>query len=122
MAISKVASPAEGQGKASENEQPKQRHPQHQANEMNLHQARDQVNQVIGIMRTNFEKLFERDQKLSELDERAEALEQGASQFERQTAKLKRKVWWKNYKMIIVMIIIGIVFVVVIAVLESRRR
>lgn len=49
-------------------------------------------------MRTNVEKVLERDQKLSELDDRADALQQGASQFEQQAGKLKRKYWWKNIK------------------------
>lgn len=49
-------------------------------------------------MRTNVEKVLERDQKLSELDDRADALQQGASQFEQQAGKLKRKFWWKNLK------------------------
>ena len=49
-------------------------------------------------MRTNVDKVLERDQKLSELDDRADALQQGASQFETQAAKLKRKYWWKNCK------------------------
>lgn len=57
-----------------------------------------QVDEVVGIMRTNVEKVLERDQKLSELDDRADALQQGASQFEQQAGKLKRKYWWKNLK------------------------
>lgn len=57
-----------------------------------------QVDEVVGIMRTNVEKVLERDQKLSELDDRADALQQGASQFEQQAGKLKRKYWWQNLK------------------------
>lgn len=54
--------------------------------------------QVVDIMRTNVEKVLERDQKLSELDDRADALQQGASQFEQQAGKLKRKFWLQNLK------------------------
>lgn len=46
------------------------------------------------------DKVLERDQKLSELDDRADALQAGASQFETSAAKLKRKYWWKNCKVI----------------------
>uniref|UniRef100_A0A834R6Z0 Vesicle-associated membrane protein 2 n=1 Tax=Sarcoptes scabiei TaxID=52283 RepID=A0A834R6Z0_SARSC len=63
-----------------------------------LQQTQAQVDEVVGIMRTNVEKVLERDQKLSELDDRADALQQGASQFEQQAGKLKRKYWWKNLK------------------------
>lgn len=51
-------------------------------------------------MKTNVEKVLERDQKLSELDDRADALQQGASQFEQQAGKLKRKFWLQNLKVI----------------------
>lgn len=54
--------------------------------------------QVVDIMRTNVEKVLERDAKLSELDDRADALQQGASQFEQQAGKLKRKFWLQNLK------------------------
>ena len=63
-----------------------------------MQQTQAQVDEVVGIMRTNVEKVLERDQKLSELDDRADALQQGASQFEQQAGKLKRKFWWKNLK------------------------
>merc|ERR1712062_607528 len=71
-----------------------------------LQQTQDQVREVVGIMRGNVEKVLERDQKLSQLDDRADALQAGASQFETQAGKLKRKYWWRNCKM---WIILGIV-------------
>ena len=49
------------------------------------------MQEVVGIMKGNVERVLERDQKLSQLDDRADALQQGASQFETQAAKLKRK-------------------------------
>merc|ERR1712137_1438112 len=76
-----------------------------------LQQTQAQVDEVVGIMRVNVEKVLERDQKLSELDDRADALQQGASQFEQQAGKLKRKFWWKNMKMMIIMGVIGIIIV-----------
>ncbi|UYV64892.1 VAMP2 [Cordylochernes scorpioides] len=57
-------------------------------------------------MRTNVEKVLERDKKLSELQDSADALEQGASQFEKQAGKLKSKFWWKNCKVSITSITI----------------
>lgn len=61
-------------------------------------------------MKTNVEKVLERDQKLSELDDRADALQQGASQFEQQAGKLKRKFWLQNLKVKKFMKIFGIMF------------
>uniref|UniRef100_A0A8C6ZQD2 V-SNARE coiled-coil homology domain-containing protein n=1 Tax=Nothoprocta perdicaria TaxID=30464 RepID=A0A8C6ZQD2_NOTPE len=63
-----------------------------------MQQTQAQVDEVVGIIRMNVDKVLERDQKLSELDNRADALQAGASQFETSAAKLKRKYWWKNCK------------------------
>ncbi|KAI7693170.1 Vesicle-associated membrane protein 2 [Sarcoptes scabiei] len=85
-----------------------------------LQQTQAQVDEVVGIMRTNVEKVLERDQKLSELDDRADALQQGASQFEQQAGKLKRKYWWKNLKMIAIAVAIIIILIFVLGRLISR--
>jgi vesicle-associated membrane protein 2 len=79
-----------------------------------LQQTQQKVDEVVGIMRVNVEKVLERDQKLSELDHRADALQHGASQFEQQAGKLKRKQWWANVKMMIIMGIIGVVLLIII--------
>lgn len=79
-----------------------------------LQQTQAQVDEVVGIMRVNVEKVLERDQKLSELDQRADALQHGASQFEQQAGKLKRKHWWANIKMMIIMGVIGVVLLIII--------
>ncbi|CAH0549083.1 unnamed protein product [Brassicogethes aeneus] len=81
-----------------------------------LAQAQAQVNEVVGIMRVNVEKVLERDQKLSELDSRADALQEGGKRFEQQAQKLKRKYWWKNIKMMIIMGVIGVVILIIIIV------
>lgn len=79
-----------------------------------LQETQKQVDEVVGIMRVNVEKVMERDQKLSELDYRADALQDGASQFEQQATKLKRKQWWANMKMMIIMGVIGVLLLIII--------
>lgn len=79
-----------------------------------LEQTQAQVNEVVGIMRVNVEKVLERDQKLSELDSRADALQEGGKRFEQQAQKLKRKYWWKNLKMMIILGVIGVVILIII--------
>ncbi|KAG5895500.1 hypothetical protein JTB14_034816 [Gonioctena quinquepunctata] len=81
-----------------------------------LEQAQQQVNEVVGIMRVNVEKVLERDQKLSELDSRADALQEGGKRFEQQAHKLKRKYWWKNIKMMIIMGVIALIILIIIIV------
>ncbi|KAL3310154.1 Vesicle-associated membrane protein 1 [Cichlidogyrus casuarinus] len=68
-----------------------------------LQQTQAQVNEVVDIMRINVDKVLERDKNLSKLDNRADALQAGASQFEASAGKLKRKFWWRNCKMLLVL-------------------
>ncbi|KAK7793885.1 hypothetical protein R5R35_003569 [Gryllus longicercus] len=90
------------------------RNVQQQAAQKRMQQTQAQVEEVVGIMRVNVEKVLERDQKLSELDNRADALQQGASQFEQQANKLKRKFWWKNLKMMIIMGVIAVALIIIV--------
>ncbi|EYB81110.1 hypothetical protein Y032_0392g584 [Ancylostoma ceylanicum] len=46
-----------------------------------LQQTQAQVDEVVGIMKVNVEKVLERDQKLSQLDDRADALQVTFSNF-----------------------------------------
>ena len=85
--------------------------------EKRMAQQQAQVDEVVGIMRTNVEKVLERDSKLHHLDERADALQSGASQFEMQAGKLKQKFWQQNTKWII----LGLVMVAVIIALVYYR-
>ncbi|GLV38234.1 neuronal Synaptobrevin [Carabus blaptoides fortunei] len=94
---------------------------QNPAANLRFQQTQAKVDEVVGIMRVNVEKVLERDQKLSELDNRADALQAGASQFEQQASRLKRKYWWKNLKMMIVMGIIGVVLLIIIVVWISSE-
>ncbi|XP_043914116.1 vesicle-associated membrane protein 2-like [Protopterus annectens] len=82
-----------------------------------LQQTQAQVDEVVDIMRVNVDKVLERDQKLSELDDRADALQAGASQFETSAAKLKRKYWWKNLKM---MIILGVICAIILIIIIGK--
>ncbi|XP_034825787.1 synaptobrevin-1-like [Maniola hyperantus] len=81
-----------------------------------LAQTQAKVDEVVGIMRVNVEKVLERDQKLSELDNRADALQHGAAQFEQQAGKLKRKYWWQNLKMMLIIGAVGAVLLIIIIV------
>jgi len=90
-----------------------QPNPQLQASSRRMQQTQAQVDEVTEIMRVNVEKVLERDAMISQLDERADALKEGAEMFEKQAGALKSKFWWKNMKMIAVMVGIGLVLVLV---------
>ncbi|XP_017067459.1 synaptobrevin-like [Drosophila eugracilis] len=84
--------------------------------------TQSQVDEVVGIMRVNVEKVLERDQALSELTERADQLEQGASQFVRQSGRLKRKHWLANAKMMLILAVIVAVLVAILLVFIWPRE
>ncbi|XP_030044128.1 vesicle-associated membrane protein 1 isoform X5 [Microcaecilia unicolor] len=84
-----------------------------------LQQTEAQVSEVVGIMRDNVDKVIARDEKLSELDDRADKLQAGAQLFETRAAQLKRKYWWKNCKMMIIMGVICAIMVVIIIIYFS---
>jgi hypothetical protein len=86
-----------------------------------LQQTQAQVDEVVDIMKHNLDKVLDRDQKLSQLDDRADALQEGASQFEKSAATLKRKYWWKNIKMIIIMCAIVTVLVIIIVIWATSK-
>merc|ERR1712098_862512 len=73
--------------------------------EKRMAQQQAQVDEVVGIMSENLEKVLERDSKLTKLDERADALQSGASQFEKQAGKLKQKFWLANTRWLILILV-----------------
>ena len=50
-------------------------------------------------MRSNVEKVLERDTKLSDLDRRADNLNATSVQFHQSSNRLRKKMWWENLKM-----------------------
>jgi len=95
-------------------------------------------------MRVNVEKVLERDQKLSEMDRRADELQvknslflsrnfkisnkllnlqlfqEGASQFQQHAVKLKKKAWWENVKIWIILSIVILTLVIIIIIVKTR--
>jgi len=78
-------------------------------------QIQSQIEDVKGIMVENVDKILERGEKLSLLVDRTKDLNEESYTFKKQAVELKRKMWWKNMKMtllIVVPCLIGIFFVV----------
>jgi len=71
-----------------------------------LRQTQNEVDAVVGLMKSNVEKVLDRDAKLSEIQEKSEALRDGAQRFKTHSTRLKRKMWWKNIKFLIIIFIV----------------
>uniref|UniRef100_A0A5K3FC61 V-SNARE coiled-coil homology domain-containing protein n=1 Tax=Mesocestoides corti TaxID=53468 RepID=A0A5K3FC61_MESCO len=103
-------------------QQPPEKKPEKTINKR-LQRTQAQVNEVVDIMRVNIEKVLERDKNLSQLDDRADALQAGASQFEASAGKLKRKFWWRNCKLLLVLCgLLAVIIIVVIVAVTSEKR
>ena len=58
-----------------------------------------------------FSQVIQRGDNLTDLSSRADQLEENAKAFEKQAVTLKRKQWWENMKM---RVILGLVLAVII--------
>ena len=72
-------------------------------------------------MRSNVEKVLERDSKLSDLDRRADDLSAASVQFHQSSNRLRKKMWWENLKMkLIVGAFLLALFIVVVTVIAMQ--
>ena len=69
-----------------------------------IKQVTDQINQVKDVMIKNIDRVLERDERIELLVDRTEELDQHAFKFKSGSSRLKRTLWWKNIKMIIIMV------------------
>ena len=78
-----------------------------------LQKTTTQVNEVITIMKDNVENIIDRDVQMSNLENRAESLHQRAEQFETKAAVLKKKFWWEETKIWVILGLVGVSCVLV---------
>lgn len=74
------------------------------------------VDELTDVMRTNIHKVTERDEKISNLQDRSEMLQSEAQRFEKVGKKIKRKMWWKNFKMWLILIAVILVIIAAIVI------
>lgn len=79
-----------------------------------LDHLQNEVSEVTSLLKDNVEKVLERGERIDTLQSRSEDLESNSSHFKRSAVQLKKKMWWKNCKM---MCILGSVVFVIIAVI-----
>jgi len=77
-----------------------------------LDQTQIQVQEVVTIMKSNVDKVMERDTRLHDLESRADTLSNSAHMFERRSAQVRKKMWWNNMKWKIILGLVAILAVV----------
>merc|ERR1712062_559128 len=80
-----------------------------------LENTQKQVQEVVGVMRNNIDKVLERDSKLNDLDYRASNLQATSAVFQQSSRRLRKKYWWQNLKM--KLILGGVCILVIIIIL-----
>jgi vesicle-associated membrane protein 7 len=77
-----------------------------------ISQVRQQIDEVKGVMVKNIDKVIARGEQIEELVGATDDLQRTSFVYRKQSRKLKRKMWWQNWKFCIVGIclILGVLF------------
>lgn len=81
----------------------------HNPNADKLNKLKGEVDEVKSVMVHNIEKVLERGERIELLVDKTENLSQNAFKFKKSSTQLKRSMWLKNVKLILVIICIILV-------------
>jgi vesicle-associated membrane protein 7 len=78
-------------------------------------QVQGEIEQVKDVMVQNIEKVLERGERIEILVDKTDNLNQASFAFKKRSTALRRSMWWKNQKLVIMMVsaaILGVYFIV----------
>ncbi|OLY78519.1 Synaptobrevin-like protein [Smittium mucronatum] len=83
-----------------------------------------QVDEVVGIMQENINKVMEREERLDTLQNKTEELSEGARQFRRGATSVRKKMWWRDMKLklIIAAIIVILLVVIIVPIVTTNKK
>jgi len=73
--------------------------------------VRSEIDKVKTVMVQNIEKVLERGERIELLVDKTENLNQTAVQFKKKSTQVKRRMWWKNVRVLVILIIVILVIV-----------
>lgn len=76
-----------------------------------INRVRGEIDEVKSVMVHNIEKVLERGERIELLVDRTENLNQTAFKFKKQSTQLKRAMWWKNVKIMIILAFVVLVII-----------
>ncbi|XP_059174068.1 vesicle-associated membrane protein 8-like [Physella acuta] len=79
-----------------------------------LDHLQTEVSEVTSLLKDNVEKVLQRGERIDTLQTRSEDLECNSNNFKRSAVQIRKKMWWKNCKM---MCILGSVIFLIIAII-----
>ncbi|CAI7630769.1 unnamed protein product [Penicillium pancosmium] len=75
-----------------------------------------QIDDTVGVMRENINKVSQRGERLDSLQDKTDNLAVSAQGFRRGANRVRKQMWWKDMKMRVCLVICVIVLLVVIIV------
>lgn len=83
-----------------------------------LAKVKAQVSEVKGVMMENIDKVLDRGVKIELLVDKTENLHSQAQDFRQIGTQIKRKMWWQNMKikLIVLAILIALIFIIVLSI------
>jgi len=82
-----------------------------------MKKVQSQVDEVVGIMHQNIEKVINRGDKLEELDDKTDLLQEHAHKFKSGAVRVRKQMWWNNFKIKIIIAAVVISLIIIIAVI-----
>lgn len=90
---------------------------QNQSNEPSRTAAlQAEIDDTVGIMRDNINKVAERGERLTSIEDKADNLAVSAQGFKRGANRVRKQMWWKDLKMRMCLVLVIIILLVVIIV------
>ncbi|KAL5206776.1 hypothetical protein ABZP36_034985 [Zizania latifolia] len=88
-----------------------------------LSKVKAQVSEVKGIMMENIDKVIDRGQQMDTLVSRTEHLHDQAADFRQQGTRMRRKMWYQNMKikLIVLGIIIALILIIILSVCHGFK-
>ncbi|KAI9350939.1 snare protein Snc2 [Obelidium mucronatum] len=80
--------------------------------------------QVINVMNTNLSKVVQRGENLSEMQSKADNLQNEALLFKNNAREVRKKMWWKDVKMqlILAAIVAVILIIIIVSVVVTQKQ
>ncbi|AMD21213.1 HEL067Cp [Eremothecium sinecaudum] len=75
-----------------------------------------EIDDTVGIMRDNINKVAERGERLTSIQDKADNLAVSAQGFKRGANRVRKQMWWKDLKMRICLLLVILILLIVIIV------
>lgn len=89
-----------------------------------LNRLRNQVDDVVDVMKDNVSKVMERGDRLEDLQDKSDSLSSNSDMFRSRAKDLRKNMWWKNcrMKLLLALVIFIILCIIVIPIIMKSQN